>query len=436
MNRTIRLSPCWMGICLMALSACNNDDDNNVRPQTDPGADWAMASISAHTISIKVDDLPAPDTNASVTNFPQILMSRPVTAKFYAPAGFVINLYEEDIPGARTLCVAPNGDVFVAVSSSNRIVVLRDLNNDGHADTTFTWDEGGQLNRPYGLAFYQNRLYVANSGAVVRYEYFVGQTKANGNPSTLATYPGGGQHAYRSIALDTVNGKMYIGVGSTMNVGFEDDPRYATIQRFNLNGSGGETYTSGIRNPQALAINYALANPTLWSAVNERDGLGDELVPDYLTEIASPGLFYGWPYVYLRSDKPDPRIQGSDPRIATTKTPEVLLEAHSAALGLLFYTGTQFPAEYRGNAFVAMHGSWNRANASGYKIVRVKLDATGHATGGYEDFLKGWRLNEGSADRPEVFGRPVSMVMAKDGSMLISDDAGGAIWRLRWKGNP
>jgi glucose/arabinose dehydrogenase len=415
--------------------ACNRKDDTDPPPKPNPGADWAMAPLSPKSYNIRLSDLPGPDTNASVTNFPQVLMQRPSAAAFYAPPGFVVNLFHENVAGARTVCVAPNGDVFVGVSSFNKIMVLRDTNADGYAESTFTWAEGGVLNRPYGMAFFKNKLYVAASGALLRYDYTPGQTEAAGTPATLATYPGGGQHPYRNLVLDSVNSKIYISIGSTMNVGIEDDPRYATIQRFNLDGSGAETYTSGIRNPQGLAINYASGSPVLWSAVNERDGIGNELVPDYVTEITGPGLFYGWPYVYLSPANPDPRIKSSSPRIADTKTPEVLLEAHCAALGIMFYTGTQFPEEYRGDAFVAMRGSWNRADASGYKIVRVPVDPSGHATGSYEDFVKGWRINEGSAGKPEVFGRPVSLTMNKDGSMLITDDAGGAIWRLRWKTN-
>jgi glucose/arabinose dehydrogenase len=435
MNRTICLKA-WGGLIAVSLlfPACKrNDDTAPTLPKPNPGADWTMAPLSPKSYHIRVADLPPADTNASVTNFPQVLMERPASAAFYAPPGFVINLFHERVPGARTVCVAPNGDVFVGVSGSNKVLVLRDGNADGYADSTFTWAEGGPLNRPYGMAFYKNKFYVATSGAVLRYDYTAGQTRAGGAPATIAMYPGGGQHPYRNLVLDTVNDKMYVSIGSTMNVGIEDDPRYATIQRFNLNGSGGATYTSGIRNPQGLAISYASGSPVLWSAVNERDGIGNELVPDYVTEIPAAGLFYGWPYVYLSPDRPDPRIKSSSPRVADTKTPEVLLEAHCAALGILFYTGTQFPEQYRGDAFVAMHGSWNRADASGYKIVRVPINASGHAEGNYEDFVKGWRINEGAAGTPEVFGRPVSLAMARDGSLLITDDAGGAIWRLRWK---
>lgn len=429
-NLLMRNCTCFFFAAIITLTACEKDDD----PKTNPGAEWGMTVLTPQNVTIRVDDLPAPDTNASVTNYPQVLADRPTGALFRAPAGFAVNMFHENIPGVRTVCTAPNGDIFAAISASNKIVVLRDSDNDGYAESMFTWDEGGMVNRPYGMAFYQNNLYVANSGAVVRYNYTSGQTQGNGTPTTLAMYPGGGQHPYRSLALDTVNGKMYIGIGSTMNVGFEDDPRYATIQRFNIDGSGAQTYTSGIRNPQGLAMNYASGSPVLWSAVNERDGIGDKLVPDYVTEIPVGGLFYGWPYVYLRADKPDPRIKATSPMVASTKTPEVLLEAHCAALGIMFYTGTQFPEEYRGDALVSMRGSWNRSDASGYKLVRLRINSAGHAEGGYEDFLKGWRINEGSAGKPEVFGRPVSLGMTKDGSVLITDDAGGAIWRLRWKG--
>jgi glucose/arabinose dehydrogenase len=257
---------------------------------------------------------------------------------------------------------------------------------------------------------------------------------AGGGPAQLALLPAGGQHPARSLAIDTVANKIYIGVGSTVNVGIEDDPRYAAVLQFNLDGSGSTIHTSGIRNPQGLAINYAGGGHTPWALVNERDGIGDELVPDYLTALPAAGGFYGWPFVYLRADMPDPRIRTTDPRVATTRTPEVLLPAHAAALGLLFYTGTQFPEEYRGDAYIACRGSWNRAKASGYKILRVRLSPSGTVEGGYEEFLSGWNTTEGSTGTPQVFGRPVNLAIAKDGSLLISDDAGGAIWRLRYKG--
>jgi len=422
---------------LVGFSACKNDDDDDnvtVTPAADPNADWAMSVITASTRTIVVDDLPAPDTNASVTNYPQVLMTRPSTARFEAPAGFVVNLFEERIPDARNICVAPNGDVFVAQSNMNRISVLRDTDGDGDADTVTTWAEGGIISRPYGMAFYNGKFYVANTGAVVRYDYTPGQTTASAAPTTLATYAGGGQHPARSLVLDTVNGKMYIGIGSTMNVGIEDNPQYASVQQFNLDGSGQTTYAAGIRNPQGLAMNYTGGTPRLWALVNERDGIGDELVPDYLTAIPAAGAFYGWPFVYLRPDKKDPRITATDPRIPSTRTPEVLIEAHSAALGLLFYTGTQFPQEYRGDAFLACRGSWNRAKGSGYKILRVRMTPAGAVVGGYEDFVRGWNTTEGQTGVPRVFGRPMNLAIAKDGSLLIADDAGAAVWRLRYKG--
>lgn len=439
MNKRILLLRAFTGfaaIGILALPACSrHKNDNMNQQQTGPGTDWKMATLSARTFNISVNDLPAPDMNASVVNSPQVLMERPANALFYAPKGFVVNLFCDNVPSARTVCVAPNGDVFIGVSESNKIVVLRDADNDGYAEATFTWDEGNKLSRPYGMAIYQNGLYVANNSSVIRYDYTAGQVKASGEPAVLATYPGGDQHPYRSLALDTVNKKMYIGVGSTTNAGIESDQRYASIQRFNIDGSGGETYASGMRNPQALAICHASGTPVLWSAVNERDGLGNQLVPDYVTELTGASLFYGWPYVYLKPDYHDPRISDTNPQVAATKTPEVLLEAHSAPLGMMFYTGTQFPEEYRGDAFIALHGSWNRQDGTGYKVVRVRVSSAGHAEGGYEDFLKGWHVNEGSTGTPQVFGRPVSVAMARDGSMLITDDAGDAIWRLRWKGN-
>lgn len=415
-----------------SLAACKKDDDGGTNT-TNSGADLPTDALVASTVNIAVDDLPAPDTNASVTNYPQVLMERPSDLRFQAPSGFVVSLFEADIPDARNICVAPNGDVFVAQSNMNQITVLRDSDGDGDADTKYVWASGGILARPYGMAFYQGKFYVANTGALVRYDYNTGQTTASGTPATLTTYAGGGQHPARSLALDTVRGKLYIGIGSTMNVGIEDNPQYASIQQFNLDGTGRVAYATGIRNPQGLAMNYSSGLPTLWALCNERDGIGDELVPDYFASIPA-GSFWGWPYAYLRPDKRDPRITATSPLTASTRTPEVLIRAHSAALGLLFYTGTQFPTDYRGDAFVACRGSWNRANASGYKILRIPMSAAGTAEGGYQDFVRGWNRTEGQAGTPQVFGRPLNLAMAKDGTLLIADDAGGGVWRLRYKG--
>lgn len=429
-----------LGSLLLSLTACKDDDDDPIiTPEPNPGADFATDATVGPTFTIREQDLPAPNPNASVTNFPQVLMTRPAGARFKAPAGFVVNLYEETIPNARNVTVAPNGDVFVAQSGMNQITVLRDTDNNGNSDQSFVWDAGGMLNRPHGMVFHNGHLYVANSGSVVRYTYTRGQTTKAAAPMMLPVdLPGGGNHPYRGLVIDSAAGKMYISVGSAGNVGPEDDPKRATIQMCNIDGTNQMTLGSGLRNPMPMAIEPVTRK--LWSCVNERDGIGDELVPDYFASV-SAGQFFGYPDVYLAPDNRDTRAPLMNPLVPQTRTPEVLFHAHAAALGLLFYTGTQFPAEYRGDAYVAMRGSWNRAEGKGYKIVRVKMNAQGQVEtamngidGSFEDFVTGWHTNPGTNAVPMVFGRPMSLAMAKDGSMLIADDAGGAVWRVRYKG--
>jgi glucose/arabinose dehydrogenase len=245
----------------------------------------------------------------------------------------------------------------------------------------------------------------------------------------VAPLLGGGQHAARALVIGT--NKLYVGIGSATNIGPEDNPRRATIEEYNLDGTGRVTYAAGIRNPQGLAISPVTNE--LWTTCIERDGLGDELVPDYLTAV-SPGGFYGYPFAYLAPNLLDPRVTETSPLTATTLNPSVLFKAHETAIGVVFYSGTTFPAEYRNDAFVAIRGSWNRKIGVGYKVVRVRMNAQGTPVGGYENFVTGWHVNPGQNGVPQVFGRPLSLVQATDGSMLIADDAGGTIWRLRYKG--
>lgn len=411
---------------LLALAACNKDKDTP-NPNQD-SADQPTDVINAPNVTVRVSDLPAPDTTASSVNWPQVLMEQPAGARFQVPQGFAINLFSK-VPNARSLAVAPNGDVFVAQSGMNQISVLRDTNNDGAVDETFVWDVGGMLFVPYGMAFKDNFFYVTSTNAIMRYPYTSGQTKASGAPTVLAPLVGGGQHPSRALVIGP--NKLYIGTGSATNIGPEDSPRRATIEEFNLDGTGRVTYAAGIRNPQGLAISPVTNQ--LWSTCIERDGLGDELVPDYLTAVR-PGGFYGWPYAYFTPNLRDPRVKLTSPLTASTLMPSVLFKAHETAIGVLFYRGTTFPAEYRNDAFVAIRGSWNRKIGVGYKVVRVRMNAQGAPVGGYENFVTGWHTNPGQNGVPQVFGRPLGLVQGADGSLLIADDAGGTIWRLRYKG--
>lgn len=413
---------------LVGIAACNNKDSNSPIPAVETG-DLATDVITATNVLVSAGGLPAPDTTASSVNYPQVLASRPANARFQVPQGFAINLFAPAIPNARWLAIAPNGDVFLAQTDLNQISILRDTNSDGVADQTFVWDVGGMLDKPHGLVFNGNYLYVGATEAIVRYDYTAGQTKAGGSPTKLVGLPGGGQHVTRNILIK--DNKLYAAIGSSVNVGIEGDPRRTTIQQFNLDGSGRVAYATGLRNPVGLDVN-PITNE-LWTTVIERDGLGDELVPDYLTAV-KPGGFYGYPYAYLSPTNLDPRIKTTSPLTAATITPSVLFKGHETAISVLFYRGTTFPEAYRHDAYVALHGSWNRSKGAGYKVVRVRLDAQGVPMGGYENFITGWHLNPDQGGTPQVFGRPISLVQMPDGSMLISDDARGAIWRIRYKG--
>ncbi|TGE12847.1 PQQ-dependent sugar dehydrogenase [Hymenobacter elongatus] len=413
---------------LLGLAACNNDNDNDPKEPDLTNADQPTDVISAPNVTVRLSDLPAPDPTASAVNWPQVLMEQPAGARFQVPQGFAINLFAK-VPNARALAVAPNGDIFVAQSGMNQISVLRDTNNDGAVDETFVWDVGGMLFVPYGMAFKDNFFYVTSTGALLRYPYTSGQTKATGAPTMVAPLLGGGQHPARALVIGT--NKLYVGIGSAVDHGPEDSPRRATIEEYNLDGTGRVTYAAGIRNPQGLAISPVTNQ--LWSTCIERDGLGDELVPDYLTAVRQGG-FYGYPFAYLAPNLLDPRVTATSPLTASTLTPSVLFKAHETAIGVLFYRGTTFPAEYRNDAFVAIRGSWNRKIGTGYKVVRVRMNAQGTPVGGYENFVTGWHVNPGQTGTPQVFGRPLGLVQGADGSMLIADDAGGTVWRLRYKG--
>lgn len=421
--------PNWIFATFLLLNLVMCVKTNDSLPPNDLNtADQPTDVIVAPNILVRLSDLPAPDTTASSVNYPQVMEKQPPNSRFQVPQGFAINLFSK-VPNARWLAVAPNGDVFVAQTNLNQITVIRDTDNDGDGDQLYVWGMGGMLDKPHGMVFKDNYLYVGATEAILRYGYATGQTKAGGAPTKLADLPGGGQHVTRNILIK--DNKLYAAIGSSVNVSIESDPIRTTIQQFNLDGSGRVTFATGLRNPVGLDVSPVTNE--LWTTVIERDGLGDELVPDYFTPVKQGG-FYGYPYAYLSPGNLDPRIKISSPLTATTITPSVLFKAHETAIGVLFYKGTTFPAEYRNDAYIAIRGSWNRSAGAGYKIVRVRMNAQGVPVGGYENFVTGWHLNPGQSGTPQVFGRPVSIVQGPNGSMLISDDAGGTIWRLRYKG--
>jgi glucose/arabinose dehydrogenase len=381
---------------------------------------------SPRRYEIKIADLPAPFATESARRSSRYV-EQPKDAVLYAPKGFKVNVFAEGgFQNPRWLALAPNGDVFLADSAANKVIVLRDKNNDGRADERFTFAEG--LTLPFGMAFGNGYLYVANTNSVVRFKYQNGQTQAAEASEKIIDLPGQGynQHWTRNVIFSPDRKKLYVTVGSQSNVSVEPDARRAAISEYNPDGSGFRVFAGGLRNSVGVAFNSVTKQ--LWTTVNERDGLGDDLVPDYLTSVKD-GAFYGWPFAYLGANE-EPRRKGENPELVKkTVVPEVLFQAHSAALGLAFYDGKMFPKEYVGDAFVAFRGSWNRAKLTGYKIVRVRFK-NGQPVGGYEDFLTGWLPDENSN---EVWGRPVGLLVLPDGSLLITDDTDKKIWRVSYK---
>ena len=349
------------------------------------------------------------------------------------PRGFSVNLFAEGLTNPRRLLIVPGSTaahykVLVAESAAGRISVLNN-SDSGKADSKSTFVSG--LNKPYGMAFNGNWFYVGNTDSVVRFPFKNGQTSINENPQTLLQLPTGG-HWTRNLLFSESGKKMYIAVGSSCNV-CEDAENRAAINIANPDGSDFKTYATGIRNPVGMAL-YP-GTDELWTSVNERDRLGDDTPPDYLTRVKQ-GAFYGWPYAYTdinRHIHPDPDFGAKNPdKVKATTPPTVPVQAHSAALGLTFYplqSGGQkyFPQQYRGDAFLAFHGSWNRSERTGYKIARVHFENGKPVS--VTDFVTGFLKPDQS-----VWGRPVDITVAPDGSLLFSDDKGGKIWRVSYTG--
>ncbi len=381
---------------------------------------------------ITVADLPPPNSTRSANNGPREV-DRPANARLHVPAGFKVEEYAAGFRDPRYLQTAPNGDLFVVESRANQIKVCRDTNGDGKPDQTVLFTEGGKLNKPFGIAFYPpgpdpQYLYVANTDGVIRFPYRNGDLRPRGPAETLgAQLSGGGLlrgggHWTRGLVFSEDGKKMFVSIGSRSNDSDDAaEANRARIFQFNPDGSGQKVYAWGIRNAVGIAMQPGTGQ--LWMSVNERDDLGDNLVPDYISSV-TPGGFYGWPWYYLGAHQ-DPRHKGEKAELASKAiVPDVLVQAHSASLNLCFYTGKQFPEAYRGDIFAAFHGSWNRSRRTGYKIVRVPFEK-GKATGAYEDFVTGFVNPDG-----DVWGRPVGVAVAKDGSLLFSEDAHGVIWRV------
>jgi glucose/arabinose dehydrogenase len=383
----------------------------------------AAACVCA-VVAAQQPQLPKPFATPSANNRSQIV-SKPDGAQLKVPAGFDISVFMDNFQQPRTMLLAPNGDVFVAESNAGSVVVLRDTNKDGTPDMRSVYAEG--LQGVFGMAFHEGYLYLGRTDSIVRYKYQPGDTKAQGTPEKLIDMPTGG-HRTRNIIFSPDGKKMYVAVGSMSNKSAGEDPRRAAINEYNPDGSGHRIFASGLRNPVGLA--WQPETSTLWTSVNERDTLGDDLVPDYITSVKDGG-FYGWPYSYIGSNY-DPEHVGKMPDLVKRAiVPDVLITAHSAAVSVNFYTGTQFPERYRNGAFVGLHGSWNRSKPSGYRVSFVPFKS-GKPSGPIEDFVTGWLINDGSP--VTTWGRPVGTLVLADGSLLIADDGGSRIWRVRYTG--
>ena len=381
---------------------------------------------------ITLSDLPAPYATSSSGNAPTVV-PRPVGAMPIAPAGFKVTLYADGLGTPRVIRVAPNGDIFLAESGTGQIRVFRGMTADGKPRQTEVF--ATHLNKPYGIAFYPlgpnpQWVYVGDTDAVVRFPYRNGDLQARGKAEHIVDLPHGEGHWTRDVAFSLDSKTMYVAVGSASNVNDPDtssaEKDRANILAFDSDGSNKRVYAWGIRNPSGIAIDPK--NGQLWTTVNERDGLGDNLVPDYITSVRKGG-FYGWPWWYMGSHQ-DPRHVGKHPELKDKViTPDVILQPHNASLQITFYEASRFPKEYQGDLFAAEHGSWNKATRVGYELIRIPRHHTDKASGEYEDFLTGFVLPNG-----QVWGRPVGVTAAPDGSLLVTDDGSNSIWRVDYVG--
>jgi len=399
---------------------------------------FSLSSLAAEQANPRVVEtgpsdkliLPPPNATRAVAN-PASVIPWPKEKTPTAPAGFEVSLFADDLDNPRMIYVLPNRDVLVMESlpqqSSSRIVLLRDSAKSGTPTVRQSFLR--RLNMAFGMALIGNRFYVGNTDGIVVFPYRSGDTQIKRRPEKILDLPGGG-HYTRNLLADPAGKKIYVAVGSSGNIDEqrvdEKDPRRAAILQINPDGSGMRVFASGLRNP--VGIDWEPKTHTLWTVVNERDMLGDELVPDYLTE-ARDGAFYGWPYSYFGQNE-DPRKKGQRPDlVAKAIKPDFALGSHVAALGLAFYQGKSFPERYHGGAFIGMHGSWNRSDLVGYKVAFVPFQ-NGKPSGVIEDFLTGFIANPKIS---QVYGRPVGVAIWTDGSLLVADDAAGKVWRVSAK---
>ncbi|GAA0538109.1 PQQ-dependent sugar dehydrogenase [Chitinophaga japonensis] len=436
---------------LLAVAACNNASRNNA-------ADSTVVADRGDTTGNIVDttDLPAPYATKSVKNYSEVL-GWPADKKPVPPAGFTVTKFSDSLINPRWIYIAPNGDVLVAeantrmgpiervksiatgkeqsgyeTSSADRITLFRDTTKDGVPDLrTIFMDD---LDQPFGMLILDDKFYVANTGELLVFPYQQGQTSISGKGKKILDLPKGGynNHWTRNIIASADGSKIYIAVGSASNAaehGMKEEVRRANILEINPDGSGERVYASGLRNP--VGMDWAPGTNVLWTVVNERDELGDHLVPDYLTHV-EPGGFYGWPYSYFGGHiDPQVKVTPRPDLVSQALVPDVPLPSHTASLGLTFYDGSTFPDRYRSGAFIGQRGSWNSSVLAGYKVVFVPF-SNGQPAGPPENFLTGFIADSADA---RVYGRPVGVAVAADGALLVADDAGNTVWRVSHTSN-
>ena len=407
--------------------------------------DVTLTSVTL-LLALAATQLPEPFATPWNRAIPTVV-ERPAGAVLSVPPGFEVDVFAEGLTNPRKLAQAPNGDAFVSDSRSGEVVVLRDTDGDGTADLRRTFATG--LDRPYGLAFHGGYLYVGNNDAVVRFRYESGELEASGPPENVVDLPvssdaldvdtaerlgidvsrtRGFNHWTRNLIFAPDGTTLFVAVGSATNAMPGTDPRRAAINAYDPDGRHHRVFAGGLRNPVALA--FPPGSSELWTAVHERDHLGDDLAPDFVTAVTE-GAFYGWPYAYI-GPNPEPILNGARPDLVeVTRVPDVLLPAHAAPMGMVFYSGSQFPEAYRGGAFVALHGSINRLDLVGYSLVYIPF-GQGRPLGPPRDFLTGFVVRDD--ETKEVWGRPVDVIQTLDGALLMSDDAGGRIFRVRHRG--
>jgi glucose/arabinose dehydrogenase len=437
----------YSSVVLLAMAGCNTKtSENQNQAATDKPATDSVTTAGAST-----DSLPAPFATEATAKISKVI-GWPAGKTPTAPAGFTVTKFAGDLRNPRWIYVAPNGDILISEANSaprlkdkvkaklngkaksqdmgesaDRITFFRDADKDGKPEVRGIFLE--DLNQPLGMLVLKNYFYVANTDGLWRYPYQEGQTKITGKGEKILELPAGGynNHWTRNIIANADGSKLYISVGSGSNVGengMEHEVRRANILEVNPDGTGERIFASGLRNP--VGMDWAPGSNTLWTAVNERDNLGDDLVPDYITSVKE-GAFYGWPYSYYGQHE-DPRLKGQRPDLVKKAlVPDVQTGAHTASLGLAFYDQKAFPAKYQNGAFVGQHGSWNRSELVGYKVLFVPFK-NGRPSGKPEDFLTGFISDLGKG---EVYGRPVGLAVLPDGRLMVADDASNTIWQVK-----